>query len=172
MEVSKCLLSSNQKQQVDTIAEQLKNSVSTVIVDYRGLSVAEVTELRSQLREAGVEYKVLKNTMVRRAAVQAGIEGLDEHLVGPTAVATSTEDVVAPAKVLAKFAKEHEALEIKVGVMEGAVISAEEVNTVGTLPSHEGLVSMLLSVLQAPVRNFAYAVKAVGENKENEESAE
>ena len=160
------------KQQVDTIAEQLKNSVSTVIVDYRGLSVAEVTELRSQLREAGVEYKVLKNTMVRRAAVQAGIEGLDEHLVGPTAVATSTEDVVAPAKVLAKFAKEHEALEIKVGVMEGAVISAEEVNTVGTLPSHEGLVSMLLSVLQAPVRNFAYAVKAVGENKENEESAE
>ena len=160
------------KQEVDVIAEQLKNSVSTVIVDYRGLSVAEVTELRSQLREAGVEYKVLKNTMVRRAAEQAGIEGLDEHLVGPTAVATSTEDVVAPAKVLAKFAKEHEALEIKVGVMEGAVISAEEVNTVGTLPSHEGLVSMLLSVLQAPVRNFAYAVKAVGENKENEESAE
>ena len=162
----------SKKQEVDTITEQLKNSVSTVIVDYRGLTVSEVTELRSQLREAGVEYKVLKNTMVRRAAVQAGIEGLDEHLVGPTAVATSTEDVVAPAKVLAKFAKEHEALEIKVGVMEGAVISAEEVNTVGTLPSHEGLVSMLLSVLQAPVRNFAYAVKAVGENKENEESAE
>ncbi|MCG7339210.1 50S ribosomal protein L10 [Staphylococcus sp. ACRSN] len=162
----------SKKQEVDTITEQLKNSVSTVIVDYRGLTVSEVTELRSQLREAGVEYKVLKNTMVRRAAQQAGIEGLDEHLVGPTAVATSTEDVVAPAKVLAKFANEHEALEIKVGVMEGEVISAEEVNTVGTLPSHDGLVSMLLSVLQAPVRNFAYAVKAVGENKENEESAE
>ena len=147
------------KQEVDIIAEQLKNSVSTVIVDYRGLSVAEVTELRSQLREAGVEYKVLKNTMVRRAAQQAGIDGLDEFLVGPTAVATSTEDVVAPAKVIAGFAKEHQALEIKTGVMEGNVISAEEVNTVGTLPSHDGLVSMLLSVLQAPVRNFAYAVK-------------
>ncbi|WP_251518581.1 MULTISPECIES: 50S ribosomal protein L10 [Staphylococcus] len=161
------------KQQVDTIADQLKNSVSTVIVNYRGLSVAEVTELRSQLREAGVEYKVYKNTMVRRAAEKAEIEGLDEFLVGPTAVATSTDDVVAPAKVLAGFAKEHEALEIKVGIMDGSVISAEEVNTVGTLPSHEGLVSMLLSVLQAPVRNFAYAVKAVGEDKENnEESAE
>ena len=161
------------KQEVDIIAEQLKNSVSTVIVDYRGLSVAEVTELRSQLREAGVEYKVLKNTMVRRAAQQAGIDGLDEFLVGPTAVATSTEDVVAPAKVIAGFAKEHQALEIKTGVMEGNVISAEEVNTVGTLPSHDGLVSMLLSVLQAPVRNFAYAVKAVGEDKESqEESAE
>ncbi|OEK98630.1 50S ribosomal protein L10 [Staphylococcus casei] len=161
------------KQEVDIIAEQLKNSVSTVIVDYRGLSVAEVTELRSQLREAGVEYKVYKNTMVRRAAEKAGIDGLDEFLVGPTAVATSTEDVVAPAKVIAGFAKEHQALEIKVGVMEGSAISAEEVNTVGTLPSHDGLVSMLLSVLQAPVRNFAYAVKAVGEEKEqNEESAE
>ena len=161
------------KQQVDTIADQLKNSVSTVIVNYRGLSVAEVTELRSQLREAGVEYKVYKNTMVRRAAEKAEIEGLDEFLVGPTAVATSTDDVVAPAKVLAGFAKEHEALEIKVGIMDGSVISAEEVNTVGTLPSHEGLVSMLLSVLQAPVRNFAYAVKAVGEDRENnEESAE
>ncbi len=161
------------KQEVDIIAEQLKNSVSTVIVDYRGLSVAEVTELRSQLREAGVEYKVYKNTMVRRAAEKAGIDGLDEFLVGPTAVATSTEDVVAPAKVIAGFAKDHQALEIKTGVMEGNVISAEEVNTVGTLPSHDGLVSMLLSVLQAPVRNFAYAVKAVGEEKEqNEESAE
>ena len=143
------------KQQVDTIAEQLKNSVSTVIVDYRGLTVAEVTELRSQLREAGVEYKVYKNTMVRRAAEKAGIEGLDEFLTGPTAIATSTEDVVAPAKVIAGFAKEHDALEVK---------------TVGSLPSHDGLVSMLLSVLQAPVRNFAYAVKAVGEQKE--ESAE
>ena len=80
--------------------------------------------------------------MVRRAAEQAGIEGLDEFLTGPTAVATSTEDVVAPAKVIAGFAKEHEALEIKTGVMEGSVISAEEVKTVGSLPSHDGLVSM------------------------------
>ncbi|MDF0015503.1 50S ribosomal protein L10, partial [Staphylococcus pseudintermedius] len=146
--------------------DQLKGSVSTVVVDYRGLTVAEVTELRKQLREANVQYKVYKNTMLRRAAEKAGIEGLDEFLTGPTAVAFTTEDVVAPAKVIAGFAKEHEALEIKSGIMEGSVITADEVKTVGSLPSHEGLVSMLLSVLQAPMRNFAYAVKAVGESKE------
>ncbi|HAR6173320.1 TPA: 50S ribosomal protein L10 [Staphylococcus pseudintermedius] len=154
------------KQQVDVIADQLKGSVSTVVVDYRGLTVAEVTELRKQLREANVQYKVYKNTMLRRAAEKAGIEGLDEFLTGPTAVAFTTEDVVAPAKAIAGFAKEHEALEIKSGIMEGSVITADEVKTVGSLPSHEGLVSMLLSVLQAPMRNFAYAVKAVGESKE------
>lgn len=154
------------KQQVDVIADQLKSSVSTVVVDYRGLTVAEVTELRKQLREANVQYKVYKNTMLRRAAEKAGIEGLDAFLTGPTAVAFTTEDVVAPAKVIAGFAKEHEALEIKSGIMEGSVITADEVKTVGSLPSHEGLVSMLLSVLQAPMRNFAYAVKAVGESKE------
>ncbi|QQM95775.1 50S ribosomal protein L10 [Staphylococcus pseudintermedius] len=154
------------KQQVDVIADQLKGSVSTVVVDYRGLTVAEVTELRKQLREANVQYKVYKNTMLRRATEKAGIEGLDEFLTGPTAVAFTTEDVVAPAKVIAGFAKEHEALEIKSGIMEGSVITADEVKTVGSLPSHEGLVSMLLSVLQAPMRNFAYAVKAVGESKE------
>ncbi|EIE3632602.1 50S ribosomal protein L10 [Staphylococcus pseudintermedius] len=154
------------KQQVDVIADQLKGSVSTVVVDYRGLTVAEVTELRKQLREVNVQYKVYKNTMLRRAAEKAGIEGLDEFLTGPTAVAFTTEDVVAPAKVIAGFAKEHEALEIKSGIMEGSVITADEVKTVGSLPSHEGLVSMLLSVLQAPMRNFAYAVKAVGESKE------
>ncbi|MCU5746686.1 50S ribosomal protein L10 [Staphylococcus sp. SQ8-PEA] len=161
------------KQHVDSIAEQLENSVSTVLINYRGLTVAEVTELRKQLREAGVQYKVYKNTMLRRAAEKAGIDGLDEFLVGPTAVATSTEDVVAPAKVIAGFAKEHDAIEIKTGIMDGSLISAEEVKTVGSLPSHDGLVSMLLSVLQAPVRNFAYAVKAVGESREEEgESAE
>ncbi|MFP4984529.1 50S ribosomal protein L10, partial [Staphylococcus coagulans] len=133
------------KQQVDVITDQLKSSVSTVVVDYRGLTVAEVTELRKQLREAGVQYKVYKNTMLRRAAEQAGIEGLDEFLTGPTAVAFTTEDVVAPAKVIAGFAKEHEALEIKMGIMEGSIITADEVKTVGSLPSHEGLVSMLLS---------------------------
>lgn len=158
------------QQKVDLITEQLKNSVSTIIVDYRGLTVAQVTELRKQLREAGIEYKVYKNTLVRRAAEAAGIEGLEETLTGPNAIAFSNEEVVEQAKILADFAKENEALEIKAGVIEGQVVSAEEVNTIGSLPSKDGLVSMLLSVLQAPVRNFAYAVKAVGEQKE--ESAE
>lgn len=154
------------KQLVSEIAEQFKNSVSTVIVDYQGLSVAEATELRKQLREAGVDFHVYKNTMVRRAIEEAGIEGLDELLSGPNAIAFSNEDVIAPAKVLHSFSKNNEALEIKGAVVEGVVTSVEDVKKIATLPSKEGLVSMFLSVLQAPMRNFAYAVKAVSEQKE------
>ena len=144
----------------------MKAAASIVVVDSRGLTVDQDTVLRRNLRESGVEFKVIKNSILRRAAEKAGIEGLDEFLTGPTAIATSSEDAVAAAKVISGFAKDHEALEIKSGVMEGNVITAEEVKTVGSLPSHDGLVSMLLSVLQAPVRNFAYAVKAIGEQKE------
>ena len=158
-----------QKQQhVDVITEQLKNSVSTILVDYRGLTVAEVTELRKQLRDAGVEFKVYKNTMTRRAADSLGLSELNEFLVGPSALAFSNEDVIAPAKIINNFAKEHEALEIKAGVIEGSYVPVEDVKAIASLPSREGLLSMLLSVLQAPVRNFAYAVKAVGGDKENE----
>lgn len=160
-----------QKQQhVEVISEQLKNSVSTVLVDYRGLTVSEVTELRKQLRDAGIEFKVYKNTMVRRAAEAQGLTELNEFLVGPSAIAFSNEDVIAPAKLIHEFSKQHEALEIKAGVIEGSFVPAEDVKSIASLPSRDGLLSMLLSVLQAPVRNFAYAVKAVGEEKE--ESAE
>ena len=137
-------------------------------MDYRGLTVAEVTELRKQLRDAGVEFKVYKNTMTRRAADSLGLSELNEFLVGPSALAFSNEDVIAPAKIINNFAKEHEALEIKAGVIEGSYVPVEDVKAIASLPSREGLLSMLLSVLQAPVRNFAYAVKAVGEDKENE----
>ncbi len=158
------------KQHVDVISDQLKNSVSTVLVDYRGLSVSEMTELRKQLREAGVEFKVYKNTMTRRAAEKAELAEINEFLTGPNALAFSNEDVIAPAKIINNFAKEHEALEIKAGIIEGTFTPAEDVKAIAALPGKEGLVSMLLSVLQAPVRNFAYAVKAVGEEKENEEA--
>lgn len=154
------------QQQTDVITEQFKNSVSTIIVDYRGLTVAQVTELRKQLREAGIEFKVYKNTLVRRAAQAAGVEGIEEFLTGPNAIAFSTEEVVAPAKIIADFAKENEKLEIKAGIIEGKVTSVDEVKAIASLPSKEGLISMVLSVLQAPMRNFAYAVKAVGEQKE------
>ncbi|GIN98887.1 50S ribosomal protein L10 [Siminovitchia terrae] len=154
------------KQIVEEIAGKMKASVSTVIVDYRGLNVAEVTELRKQLREAGVEYKVYKNSMARRAAEEAGLAELNEQLVGPNAIAFSTEDVVAPAKILNDFAKDHDALEIKAGVIEGNVASVEEIKALASLPSREGLLSMLLSVLQAPMRNFALATKAVADQKE------
>ncbi len=153
---------------VGEISDKLKNSVSTIVVDYRGLDVSEVTELRKQLREAGIEFKVYKNTMVRRAAEEAGLEGLNEFLTGPNAIAFSTEEVVAPAKILNSFAKEHEALEIKTGVIEGTITSVEDVKAIAELPNREGLLSMLLSVLQAPMRNFALATKAVADQKEEQ----
>ncbi|MDN4076197.1 50S ribosomal protein L10 [Fictibacillus terranigra] len=156
------------KQIVSDIAGQLRDSKSTILVDYRGLSVAAVTELRKQLREAGIEFKVYKNSMTRRAADETGLSELNEHLVGPTAIAFSNDDVVAPAKILNNFAKENEALEIKAGVIEGRIATLEEVKALADLPSREGLLSMVLSVLQAPIRNFALVTKAVAEQKEEQ----
>lgn len=155
---------------VDEIAEKLESSVSTIVVDYRGLNVTEITELRQKLREAGVDFKVYKNTMTRRATEKTNLTDLDEHLLGPTAIATSKEDVIAPAKVLSSFAKDHNALEIKTGIIEGRVVSLEEITQLASLPSYDGMVSMLLSVLQAPIRNLALATKAVAEQKEENAS--
>ncbi|CAI8734160.1 MULTISPECIES: 50S ribosomal protein L10 [Bacillus] len=157
------------KQQVVTeIAEKLRESKSTIVVDYRGLTVAEATELRKNLREAGVEFKVYKNSLTRRAAESVEMAGLNEFLTGPNAIAFSNEDVIAPAKVLNDFAKDHEALEIKAGVIEGKLVSLDEVKAIATLPSREGLLSMLLSVLQAPMRGLAIATKAVADQKEEQ----
>ncbi|MDW0109981.1 50S ribosomal protein L10 [Sporosarcina aquimarina] len=153
---------------VTEIADKMKASASMVVVDYRGLNVAQATDLRKQLREAGVEFKVYKNSMARRAAEASGLEGLNEHLTGPNAIAFSTDDVIAPAKIINNFAKDNEALEIKAGVFEGTLASVEEVKAMATLPSREGLLSMLLSVLQAPMRNFALATKAVADQKEEQ----
>lgn len=158
------------KQVVEEIANKLKSSQTTVLVDYRGLDVAEVTELRKQLREEGVEYKVYKNTLARRAAEECGLSELNDVLVGPTAIAFSENDAVAPARILKNFAKEHEALELKGGVIEGKLATLEEIQELADLPNYEGMVSMLLSVLQAPIRNFAYAAKAVADQKEEQEA--
>ena len=155
-------------QEVEVVTEKFKAAASVVIVDYRGLTVDEVTRLRKQLRDAGIEIKVIKNSILSRAAKAAGLEGLDEVFTGPTAVAFSNEDVVAPAKIIDTFAQEAKALEIKGGVIEGKVSSVEEMIALAKLPSREGLLSMLLSVLQAPVRNVAYAVNAVIESKDEE----
>lgn len=156
------------KQLVTEIADKLRDSQSTIFVDYRGLDVAEVTELRKQLRDANVEFRVYKNTMTRRAAEELELTDLNEHLVGPTAIAFSNEDVVAPAKILNNFAKNHEALEIKTGVIEGGVVSVDKIKELADLPNREGLLSMLLSVLQAPMRNMALATKAVADQKEEQ----
>ncbi|BCA86384.1 50S ribosomal protein L10 [Enterococcus saigonensis] len=153
---------------VDEVAEKFNAAASVVIADYRGLTVEEVTNLRKQLREAGVEMKVIKNSILSRAAKQAGLEGLDEVFTGPTAVAFSNDDVVAPAKIMDEFSKDAKALELKGGIIEGKVASLEEITALAKLPNREGLLSMLLSVLQAPVRNVAYAVNAVAESKDGD----
>lgn len=151
---------------VDEVTEKFSAAASAVIVDYRGLTVEQVTELRKQLRDANVEMKVIKNSILVRAAEKAGLNGLEEVFSGPTAVAFSNEDVVAPAKIIDEFAKTADKLEIKGGIIEGKVASIEEITALAKLPNRDGLLSMLLSVLQAPVRNVAYAVKAVAEKEE------
>ncbi len=152
---------------VDEVSAKFSAAASVVVVDYRGLTVDEVTRLRKQLRDANVEMKVIKNSILSRAAEKAGLEGLGEVFTGPTAVAFSNEDVVTPAKIINDFAKDAKALEIKGGIIEGKVSSLEEITALAKLPNREGLLSMLLSVLQAPIRNVAYAVKAVAEKEED-----
>ncbi|WP_438435329.1 50S ribosomal protein L10 [Gorillibacterium sp. sgz500922] len=156
----------SKQQQVSEVSGKLKESTTTVVVDYRGLNVAQVTELRKQLRGAGVEFEVLKNTVVRRATAEAELSELDQYLTGPTAIAFSKEDAVAPAKILSDFAKKNDKLSVKGGVVEGKVVGFDQIKALADLPSREGLLSMLLSVLQAPMRNFALAVKAVSEKQE------
>ncbi len=154
---------------VTEIADKMKVSPAVLVVDYRGLKVEQATELRKQLREAGVDFKVYKNTMTRRAAEETGYEALVPHLKGPNAIAFAPEgDVIAPAKVLHGFAKENEDLVIKAGVIEGEEVSVEEIQALAELPSRDGLLSMLLSVLQAPMRNVALATKAVADKKAEE----
>ena len=149
------------------VAEKMKAATSIVVVNSRGLSVDQDTVLRRTLRESGVEFKVIKNSILTRAAEKAGLAEMKDLFAGPSAVAFSNDDVIAPAKVINDFAKTADKLEIKGGAIEGAVSSKEEIVALATLPNREGLLSMLLSVLQAPVRNVALAVKAVAESKED-----
>lgn len=155
----------SKKAVVAEIAEKMKESQSTVVVEYRGLSVAEVTELRRELRAEGVEFKVYKNSLTQRAAQEVGASDLVNDLVGPNALAFGG-DAVAPARVLAKFAKEHEALVLKSGIVEGKVVPVETIQQLSKLPNREGMLSMFLGCLQSPVRKFACAVKAVKDQKE------
>lgn len=163
-------------QVVSEIKEKFQGSSGVVIADYRGITVAQATKLRAQLRQAGVEYRVLKNTMVSRAANEVGIEGLDVYLEGPTAVAFSA-DPVAPAKVIAEFAKEVKTLKIKGGVVEGKVIGSEGVKALAELPSREVLLAQvvrgmqaplvgMVNVLQGPIRKMGYALEEVRKLKE------
>lgn len=154
---------------VDEVVEKFNNASSVVVVDYRGLTVAEVTELRKQLRESGVSMKVIKNKILTRAAEKAGFDDLKDTFVGPTAIAFGSDDPIAAAKVMHNFSKTAKALELKGGIIDGKVASVEEIATYATLPSREELLSTLANILQEPVRNVAYAVKAVAEKKESDD---
>ena len=156
---------SNKQALVAEISEKMKNSQSTVVCEYRGLSVAEVTELRRNLRAEDVDFKVYKNTMVERACEDCGFGELKDALSGPNAFAFSS-DATAPARVLAKFAKKHKALVLKSGIVEGKVVDEATIKELSSLPNREGMLSMLLSCLQSPVSSFARVVKAVAEAKE------
>jgi len=162
---------------VQEIREKLSASAGAVLTDYRGLNVAEVTELRRKLREAGVEYKVVKNTLTRLAAAEIGLQDLNPYLEGPTAIAFGVGDPVAPAKIIAEFAKEHKELEIKAGVVDGKVIDVKGVKALAELPSREVLLAKLLGSMQSPMygfagslqgvlRKFVYALDAVRQQKE------
>lgn len=151
---------------VNEVAERLNDSASSVVVEYRGLSVAEVTELRRALRAEAVELKVYKNSIVRRAAEQVGFKEMSEFLTGPNAIAFS-KDSVASSRVMVKFAKKHPNLVLKGGLVEKGIVDLDGLTTLSALPNKEGMISMLLGCLQSPIRSFACAVKAVAEAKEN-----
>lgn len=152
------------KQIVASMSEQFKTAVSGVFVDYCGLSVEEDTQLRNKLREAGVEYKVIKNTLARFAAKEVGFDELDPILNGPTSLALSMTDEVAPAKVIAEFAKTHDQLEIKAGFLDGKVLALDEVKTLAATPNRETLLAKLLGSLNAPISNLARTLQALVDN--------
>lgn len=148
---------------VQEISEQIKDAQSVVVVDYRGLTVAEDTQLRKQLREAGVTYKVYKNTLVNFAIKGTDFESLSDVLEGPNAFAISTTDATAPARVIAKFAKTAPALEIKAGVVEGTFYDADGMKAIATIPSREELLSKFLGSIQSPITNFARVINQIAE---------
>lgn len=155
---------------VASLVEKIKNSPAGVLVDYKGITVEDDTKLRRQLREAGVEYAVIKNTMIRFAAKELGLEGLDEHLNGTTALAISTtDDVIAPAKILNDYAKDHENFTIKSGFLDGAVVGLDEIKRLATLPNKETLIAQTLYSFNYPIMQLAIALDAIAKKSEDGE---
>lgn len=149
------------KAQVAEVAEILKAAQTGVLVDYRGLTVEEDTDLRNQLRAAGCKYFVVKNTLLKLATQETGLEALDEVLHGPTAVAVSDTDPVAPAKVMSDFAKKNEKLEIKSGFMDGSVMSLDEVKQLAATPNMETLIAKVMGSLNAPASNLVRLLSTI-----------
>ena len=149
---------------IDEIKEKFANAKSIVLFDPRGLKVSEVTELRRNLRESGSDYKVYKNTLAKRAIADSGLE-LDSYLEGPTAISFSSDEL-APVKIISEFAKNHEALELKAGVVEGKVANIEELNSYAAIPSREGLLTMLAGGLMGTVRDLSICLDLYSKEKE------
>ncbi|MCI9535219.1 MAG: 50S ribosomal protein L10 [Lachnospiraceae bacterium] len=150
---------------VAEISDLLNGAASAVAVDYRGLTVAQDTELRKQLREAGVTYKVYKNTLIRRAAEGTDFAALDPHLEGPTAIAVSKDDATAPARILAEFAKKADKLEIKAGVVEGTYYDAKGMQAISSIPSREVLLGRLFGSMKSPISNLARVLNQIAEKQ-------
>ncbi|MBE5977391.1 MULTISPECIES: 50S ribosomal protein L10 [Lacrimispora] len=150
---------------VSEIKELLEGAETAVVVDYRGITVAQDTELRKKLREAGISYKVYKNTMIRFAAKGTDFEALGPVLEGPTAIAVSKTDATAPARILAEFAKKAPALEIKGGVVEGVFYDAKAMEKISNIPSREILLGKLLGSIQSPITNFARVLKQIADGQ-------
>lgn len=151
-----------QKQQVVAqLAERIQGSVAGIIVDYKGITVEDDTKLRKELRENGVKYTVVKNTLIKRAAEKAGLNGIDDVLNGTSAIATSAEDYVAAARILQKFAEQHDNFKVKTGYLDNEVISLDKIQSLAKLPSREVLLANVLGAFQAPIASFARAIQAV-----------
>jgi len=161
---------------VNQLAEKIKEAKTVVIADYKGVTVEEDTEMRTAMRKSGVEYRVVKNNLIKLALEKNDITELEEYLKGPTAIAMSTEDVIAPAKILTEYSKKHKEIQLKAGIVEGKVFSAEELNAIAELPSKEELIAKvvggmksplygLVNVLNGNIRGLVVALNAIAEQK-------
>ena len=153
---------------VAEIKEKLEKAQGIVLAKYQGLTVEQDTKLRKSLREAGVEYKVYKNTLVTLAVKELGYEGVVPFLEGPVSIAFGYEDATAPARILNDFAKENKKLELKAGIVDGEVYGSDKVKQLASIPSKEVLLAKLLGSFNAPISNFAYLIKAISDKKEAE----
>ena len=156
------------KEEVSKLAEKMKEAKLVLLTDYRGINVEDVTSLRNELRNVNAEYKVIKNNITKRALAECGITGLDEVLEGPTAVIMTNKDYLEPTKAIYKFSKDNDFYKIKGGVVEGKVLTAEEIITLAKLPSRQDLLSMLAGSLLANISKFAVALDQVRVKKEAE----
>ena len=154
------------KEEVTKLAEEMKNAKLILLTDYRGINVTDVTDLRTNLRNTNATYRVIKNNIIRRALQEAGIEGLEDKLVGPTAVIMSNEDYLEPSKAIYTFSKDNDYYKIKGGVIENKVMEAEEIITLAKLPSREVLLSMLAGALLGNISKVAVALNEVKKQKE------